>query len=246
MRVLITRPEDDAIALAGHLAALGIASKIEPLLEIRDLPDGPLDLSGVQALLATSANGVRAFARRCARRDLPLLAVGDATARAARDSGFASVESAGGDVFALAHLVRQNLDPASGALLHIAGTAVAGDLGKLLAADGFTVRRAVIYEARTASQLTAETRQLLARGKIDGVVLFSPRTAAIFAELVGAAGLAAACAGVTAFCLSWAVAAVIETMGWRQVRVAARPNQLALVNMIVEVADSISPSHAKP
>ena len=64
MRALVTRPRAEAASLAEALAARGIAALLEPLLDIsyRDLGD-PLDLAGVQAVLCTSANGVRAFAR---------------------------------------------------------------------------------------------------------------------------------------------------------------------------------------
>ncbi|MCU0837701.1 MAG: uroporphyrinogen-III synthase [Rhodospirillales bacterium] len=240
MRVLVTRPEDDAAPLATQLARFGIASTIEPLLEVNYGDGGELDVAGVQALLATSANGVRAFARRCARRDLPVLAVGDATARTARDAGFAVVESAAGDVFALAELVRQRRDPAAGALLHAAGSVVAGDLGKLLANNGFQVRREVLYEARTATRLTAPTVELLRQGKIDGVAVFSPRTGAVLIELLKAAGVDAACAQMTAFCLSWAVAGAIEGVRWRLIRVAARPEQAALLDIIADEADFFS------
>ncbi|MDP6883999.1 MAG: uroporphyrinogen-III synthase [Rhodospirillales bacterium] len=84
MRLLVTRPRDDAEALAGPLAALGIEILIEPLLGIRYRDGPPPDLAGVQAILATSANGVRALVRRCDDRDVAVFAVGDATARAAR------------------------------------------------------------------------------------------------------------------------------------------------------------------
>ena len=63
MRVLITRPEDDARPLAERLAARGIEALVEPLLIIVPVAGAELDLDGVQALLVTSANGARALAR---------------------------------------------------------------------------------------------------------------------------------------------------------------------------------------
>ena len=91
MRVMITRPREDAEALAGRLAEDGIESLIEPLLEIIPRADEPLDLDNVQALMLTSANGARALGRATDRRDLALFAVGPATAAAARSAGFATV-----------------------------------------------------------------------------------------------------------------------------------------------------------
>jgi uroporphyrinogen-III synthase len=246
MRVLLTRTEDDAAPLAMQLARLGIASTIDPLLEIHVFPGDAPDLGNVQALLFTSANGARAFARRCPRRDLPVLAVGDATARTAAEFGFTTVESAGGDVLALAELARQTLDPGAGTLLHAAGSVTAGDLAKLLADDGFDVQRQVLYEARMARRLTPATVEMVRRNRIDGVVLFSPRTAAVFVDLAQSEGLSAACGRLTAFCLSWAVADAIEALAWRRVAVAARPEQGAIVDMIADAADFFSRSGRFP
>src|SRR5258708_37900290 len=102
-------------------------------LGIRFGRDAPLPRDGVQALLFTSANGARAGAAATARRDIPVFAVGDATAATARKLGFAEVASAGGAVDDLAALVEGRLDPAHGTLLHAAGSALAGDLGTRLA-----------------------------------------------------------------------------------------------------------------
>jgi len=235
-RVLVTRPREDARALAEALAARGVETVVEPMLDINFLPSPELDLAGVRALLFTSANGARAFARASARRDLPVLAVGPATARAARDAGFAEVEVAGGDVAALARLAAERRRAAEGALLHVSGSAVAGDLAGRLGAQGFDVRRAVLYEARAAEALSPATAKDLARGAIDGVMLFSPRTARTFVTLVARAGLADALAATEALCLSEAVADAARALPWRAVRIAERPDQAALVALVAPAA----------
>ena len=209
---------------------------LEPLLIIDFLPGPALDLAGVQAILATSANGVRALGLRSDGRTLPLLAVGDATGREARAIGFAAVESAAGDVAALAALVRARLDPAQGTLLHVAGTALAGDLAGLLRAAGFTCRREVLYRARTAETVSEETAAALRNGALDGVLLYSPRTAATFVRLVMAAGLTTDCARLHAFCLSGAVAAAVSDVAWRAIVVAAEPTEDALVEAVARAA----------
>src|SRR5947209_4837807 len=128
LRALVTRPRVEAESLAAALAARGIVAIIEPLLEIHYRGEPTPDLAGVQAILCTSANGVRALARLTDERALPLLAVGEATAARARAEGFASVESAGGNVDELIQLALRRLRPQAGQLLHVAGTVVAGDL----------------------------------------------------------------------------------------------------------------------
>jgi uroporphyrinogen-III synthase len=232
MRLLITRPTEDAEPLAAVLAERGIETMLEPLMSVVDTDAPEPDLSGVQALLITSANGIRAFARRVAGRDIAVCAVGDASARAAGDLGFGDVESASGDVEALAAMVKTGRDPGAGALLHVAGTDVAGDLSGLLEAAGFEIRRAVLYQARAAESLSAETREALTAGGLDGVLFFSPRTAALFAELVTAAGLSETCGEMNAYCLSPAVAEKAQILAWRDVVAAGEPSQEAILRAL--------------
>lgn len=236
LRILVTRPEPDASAFARELTAVGAEAVIAPLLEIsfsegRD-PDFVPDLEGVQALLFTSANGVRALAKLGAVPGLPVLAVGDATAQAAKEAGFGDVASADGDVDDLARLVGERLDPAAGPLVHVAGSAVAGDLSGALTAVGFTVRREVLYAVEMAKNLPAAAADALRNGSVDGVAMFSPRTGAAFVSLVQQAGLETTCAKLTAYCLSANVKAAVRDLPWGAVRVAARPETAALVDAI--------------
>ena len=229
MRVLITRPREDAETLAAILDKRGIDVLIEPLLEIRPLPDARLDLDGAQAVLLTSANGARILAGLTDRRDLRILAVGDATARLAREAGFAAVESAGGNVEHLARLATARLNPQNGRLVHIAGTDIAGDLSGLLTGRGFTVTRAALYEARPVSRLSPAAVGAIRKRTIDAALFFSPRTAAAFVSLARGADLAESCVNIDAICLSAAVSKALETSTWRSRRVAERPDQDSLL-----------------
>jgi uroporphyrinogen-III synthase len=231
MHALITRPLEDAKPLAELLAGRGVECTVEPLLEIAPLPEAAIDLDGVQALLFTSANGVRAFAAKSSRRDLKVLTVGDGSATAAREAGFSDVTAAGGDVEALAALAIAKLDPKAGPLFHGAASVLAGDLQGKLEAAGFSLRRVVLYEARTATALTHETRMNLALGGVDMVLLFSPRTARTFAELWRKAD-APSLGKTTALCLSAAVAREIGDLGWQRIETAANPDQPAMLTLV--------------
>lgn len=231
MRILVTRPEDDAAPLAQLLRARGHEIMLEPLLHIR-FRDAPLSLAGVQAVLFTSANGVRAAARATPDRDPAAWCVGDASARAARDAGFRTVSSASGDVHALAALVRRLGDPAKGPLVHVAGSEVAGDLAGTLIAAGFDVRRTVLYDSEAAAALSEATLAALRAGRIDAVALFSPRTARTFARLARDAGVDPMFTGVDMLCLSQPVADALGTVPHRHIRVAAEPTQDALIELI--------------
>lgn len=237
MRVMLTRPRDDSETLAAALRARGFEVVVEPLLRIE--PAGALPaLDGVAALVATSANGIRAFAAATERRDLTVYTVGDATAQAAAAAGFGNVESAAGDSAALAALIAARAKPDAGALLHVRGRAVAGDLDEALAAKGFSVIPAVLYEARPAEALSAAARESIAERKIDVILFFSPRTARTFAGLVRKAGLADRCDATVAICLSAAVAEAGSGLGWREVKIAATPDRAAMVRLCDAVQES--------
>lgn len=229
MRLLLTRPRDDAAETLAALEAAGHEVLSEPLLELRPQPAALPALAGMQALLITSRNGLRAFLAVSQDRSLPVYAVGPASAAAARAAGFARVRSAEGDAVALAALVRRELDPGAGPLLHPAGRETAGALSAELVATGFTLERVVLYAAEPVPALSPAARAALEQGTLDGVLLFSPRTAAVFARLIREAGSGQACAGLVAYCLSPAVAAAAAELPWRAVQTAAEPNQAALL-----------------
>jgi len=229
LRALVTRPRAEAEGLAEALAARGIDAIIEPLLEIHYRSEPAPDLAGVQAVLCTSANGVRALARLTGERAVPLFAVGEASAARARAEGFARVESAGGSLADLIGLARDRLRPNEGRLLHVAGSTLAGDLAGALRAEGFAVDRAVLYEARPAAGLSAASVRALDAGIVDFALFFSPRTALIFVRLAERAGIAEAIGAVSAISISAAADAALEPLRFRERHIAERPDQHSLL-----------------
>ncbi|HBC55370.1 MAG TPA: uroporphyrinogen-III synthase [Alphaproteobacteria bacterium] len=230
MRLLITRPETDALPLAETLRARGHEAVIEPLLTI-DYLDLALNLEGICGVLITSAAGIRALARLSGDRRVPVYAVGSASAATARELGYRNVHTADGDVHALADLVTNSVSPDDGILFHAAGSTLAGDLKALLEAEGFTIFRTAIYHARTATALSDTAADLIAAGGLDGVLLYSPRTARTFVRLLRDAGLEEHCRTISAYCLSRAVADAIAGLPWHAVHVAAQPTQADLLRL---------------
>lgn len=85
LRVIVTRPREQAGALAERVAALGFEVVLCPLLELE--PTGPeqVDVAGYDWVVVTSPRGARELARRCAG-DLPsVAAIGPGTAAALRE-----------------------------------------------------------------------------------------------------------------------------------------------------------------
>ncbi|TNE38380.1 MAG: uroporphyrinogen-III synthase [Alphaproteobacteria bacterium] len=234
MRLLVTRPEKESAALAAVLMERGHEVLIEPILEIVFDEAQEVPLEGVQALLFTSANGVEAFARVSDNRALPVFAVGKVTAKAARAAGFVIVSVSGGDVDLLAADVAAALGPRNGALLHVAGSHVAGDLKGYLEKRGFEVRRSVLYEARERDAFSEETAKALESGALDGVLLYSWRSANGFAELIRNLGVPLD--HVTCYCLSKNVAKALEGLNFKEILVAERPEQDLLLKLLPETS----------
>ncbi|MCL4767227.1 MAG: uroporphyrinogen-III synthase [Hyphomicrobiaceae bacterium] len=227
MRLLVTRPEPDAAALRAHLVAQGHEVLIEPLITIRFDNADPIELDGVQALIATSRNGLRALAASPAFDDalmLPLFAVGPGTAATARALGFRQVVKGPGTGRQLVSFIVERADVNGGPLLHLAGDTLAFDFASELARLGFHVLRPVVYAAEPATRLSGSTAARLSSNRIDGVLLLSPRTAEIYVRLVAAHGLADAVRGLTHYCISAVAAAQLEQLAPAKVEVAAEPN----------------------
>ncbi len=231
MRLIITRPEPDASRTAEALRALAHEALIVPLLTI--IYDDKVTYADLkpQALLITSANGLRAFANNDPRRDIPVFCVGSASAAEAKVHGFSCVRAAEGDVASLTALVA-TLNPQEGLLLHIAGTVVSGKLAESLSDLGFQVVRRVAYQAKAVSALPPLLSDILSSQKVqdwDGIVFFSARTAAHFVDLVQSAGLGTSCHRLRAYCLSKPVEKALAPLHFRATYVAEEHTQDSLL-----------------
>ena len=214
MRLWITRTRPAARETADRLAALGHDPVIAPLLAVRVLGgEGPVPAHA--ALAFTSRNAVAVWAGISPDRALPVFCVGDATAEAARAVGFTDVRSAYGDARALAALIRK---AAPGPVLVPGPARPAADLAALVGPDVPVLPRAV-YEAVEAD--------IAAPTPVDGILFHSARAAGAFARLhVDFAP------GRIALALSEAVAAPLEALGFSSVRIAARPDEDALLDTL--------------
>jgi len=236
MRILITRPKEDAARFAELVRARGHEAVCAAVLSVH-FYDGPeLTLEGVGAVLATSANGVRAFARRTDNRELPIFTVGPQTADAARRAGFEHIENADGDAATLAEAVPHWIKPEDGVLLHAASAENDGRVKELLAEEGFTVVIEALYDIVPAHKLPEAAREPLARGTLDAVVVFSARSAQTLRDCIVRARLGAACERLGAACMSEAAAEGLAPLKFRKITVAAHPNQDALLDCLETLA----------
>jgi uroporphyrinogen-III synthase len=226
--VVITRPREEAEALAAILSARGYETLIEPMLDIAPLPVSIPPLAKYTALVFTSANGARIFARKSSERALPAYAVGGRSAEALRDAGFSDVRAGSGNAEALAALIERDLGN-RGPILHISGRDVAHDIGALLTPAHIAVDRLVAYEAVAVSELSPALVAALYACTVNHVLFFSVRTAGAFGTLLRERGLTHMIGSSSALCLSSQIAAEAEKLPWRSVEIASKPTAEALI-----------------
>jgi len=234
MRVLVTRPADDAPALAEAVQARGHEPLIAPLSTIRfETPAAPSETPA--ATIFTSRNAVRALAGldwANQLRALPAYCVGAATAQAARDAGFTHVIGGGGTGAQLAEYVTYTHTSEAGPLLYLTGNHVAFDMQAALGERGFSVRRCIVYRSDLVAGFSAEVRAALQAGDVDAAMLMSPRAASHFAALAQSAGITAQAVLLDYLCLSDAVATALASLGAVHIKVARQPTQEALIDLL--------------
>ena len=235
MRLVVTRPLEDAKRQAAKLTALGHEPVIHPLLEIVYPPLTPLALNGVQALIATSRNALRGLSRNGsfdASKRLPIYCVGEHTADFARRMGFSQIVSGKGTAMELAPQIIRAVKPASGALLYLTGETLAFDLETPLIAAGFAVPRLIVYEAREIGRVGAAQLAEQLRGGADGVILMSPRTASIFVDLIKSFKLEREARAITCYCYSNAIAKPLKDIGGLTTAISSHPTEKHMLALI--------------
>jgi len=235
MRVVVTRPQADAERSADTLRKRGYEVLVAPLMRVEAIA---ADLAGTwSAVVITSANAPGAIAhdRACeALRTLPLFAVGERSARAARAAGFTDVTAAGGDVRDLVQLIAEHHAGAKAPLIYLAGEDRAADLIGELAVHGIEAEMRVVYRAVTAPFPPALIAALK-EGAVDAVLHYSRRSADNYLAGAKAAGIAAEALNVRHVCLAPAVAAPLQAAGAARIAIASHPQETALIERLTDL-----------
>ena len=241
VRLLVTRPQEDAERTAAALRACGHTVMLASLLRIEPIA-AEFEPGAFAAVLTTSANAARAIAahgRIEELRRLPLYTVGRRSADATKAAGFTTVRSADGDAHDLISIVAREMAGAAAPLLYLAGEERSIDLDAELARHGLQTRTVIVYRAAAAERLSREAEQAIAAGELDGVLHYSRRSAETFLRCADAAELTQRALVLTHFCLSAQVAAPLIVSGAARVRVASRPEEEALLELIAEARTAL-------
>ncbi|MDE5460966.1 uroporphyrinogen-III synthase [Bradyrhizobium sp. CSS354] len=239
MSILVTRPHPDNEATSENLRARGHVVLLAPVLKCEPVAFHDESETSYSAVIVTSANAIRGVApqlQELGLLELPLFAVGEHTAAAARDAGFAEVVVAAGDAAALRDKVIQSardkrLNKKS-TLLYLAGADLSRDLGGELGAEGFNVVTQTTYRMAPVKLLPRDVCEGFAAHGIEAVLHYSRRSARAFLEAAQDEGVEISALAIPQCCLSETVAGVLREAGAAQVLVAATPDENALFDTL--------------
>jgi uroporphyrinogen-III synthase len=226
MRLWVTRTRPQAEATATRLRRLGHEAVVQPVLEVKPLANVQIDLAGFAAIAFSSQNGVKSFAWRSTRRELPVFVTGEGTARAALDAGFRQVETAGGGLQDLAKLIIQRRPP--GRIAWFGPQEPAGDLAAMLKDARIEARLFPIYATAAAEGSPPNP--------VDGILVHSPKAAGVIAERLSPE----AARGLTLFAISEAAAAPLADFKFTRVEIAKTPDEEALLARVKNFVPRVS------
>ena len=217
--IAVLRPEPGNAQTAAAIEAAGGRAIRLPLFEVRPLPWTAPDPASHDAMILSSANAIRHGGAGLERlSSLPVLAVGAATAAAARDAGFRVIASGDGGIAALmaaAHAagVRR--------ALHLTGVDHRpGD-------PGAVTDTLCVYESAALS--VGEEQAARLNGAV--VLVHSARAGRALAAVPGIDRATIAIAAISEG------AADAVGRDWQQVAVAQHPRDDALIALALRVAD---------
>ena len=218
-RLVILRPEPDASASLGRARQLGLEAVAAPLFSIEPVPWETPEQGGFDALLLTSANAVRCGGEQLKTlRGLPVHAVGEATAAAAREAGFDIASSGDSGVERLLSSIDAELR-----LLHPCGEHRKEPNARQAITPVPVYRAAELSPPDALKQLGGQT-----------AAVHSPRAGERLARLMEELGIDRATVRIAAISEAAARAA---GSGWEACDAAERPEEAALLALAARLCD---------
>ncbi|MBC2776323.1 uroporphyrinogen-III synthase [Parasphingopyxis marina] len=222
-RLLILRPEPGASETAARAQAAGWAVDKVPLFNVLPLDWDAPDPAGFDAAVMTSAHAAR-LGGLAAFRDLPLYAVGERTAAAAREAGFETIVTGSGGAEAIAEMLRRD---GRKRIFHPCGAET-----RPFDESGLEILHLPVYAAEPAEP--GALRDAIGESVI--ALLHSPRAARLFAAHCDRLGIARR--GISLAAISKAALAEAGS-GWKRAVSAERPRDDAMLAAAARLASSL-------
>jgi uroporphyrinogen-III synthase len=230
----LLRPPEETAETAAFLERKGWRCTSESALDIREVKAARAVLDEAvaakpRAMAVTSRHALPPLARLAETREIPLYAVGAATARAARKLGFSRVEEGGGTARALTDLLCALPMRRDEFLLYARGRDIAMDMADCIAQTGRGMREVVVYAAHARPALSGETREALRSEEVLVAAVYSRRGLAALETWLRKESLGAHTARATMLlCFSASIARAAQPDLWRRVLAASTPTESAM------------------
>lgn len=229
--LLVTRPFPGGQKTVAGLMGLGHRPMAMPLFSKRILPlDMPSPFQ-ITATIFTSANAVQALSRdeiEIGHKLLPCFTVGDTTAQAATHAGFSNLLSANGDVKDLIALIEKM--ELTGNYFYPCAIDRKPDLEDHFRGTGVNIQANPAYEMKPIQALPPAVVTQLQQSDIDGILIYSARAAAQFANLCTKHNIDIS--GLPFYCLSPSIWAELQAHGATNGFVAKAPNENTLFELL--------------
>ena len=237
VRVLSTRPREDALIDADVLARSGIECLPAPMMRIVPLQtdiDALFDNIDADAVALTSRHVVNLIAQtRWAQKTA--FCVGESTARIAREAGIADVITGNGDGYGLVQLIAQTRSYNS--IFWPSAIDVGFDLEPPLLEHNIKLHRHPAYKAEKTHELPDAAREALAQGNIAAILVHSGRAGAHLVDLLKQNNLSHVQQDIDIVAVSARVAGHCGN-GWRNVIIAQEPRRQSMFDAIIKIANN--------
>jgi uroporphyrinogen-III synthase len=231
MRVIVTRPLDQARLTARRLIAMGHEPIILPLTEIAPLDVDLSVLDTCDALVVTSRNAIASVASHTGLHTKQVLAVGAATAEELRRAGFTAVQSADGNAQGLAELVRESL-PASARIGYPCGETRSPTLETTLRRAGYTIVAIEVYQALLVSYTTNTLNAAFALPRPTAAIIMSTANAERMAWLLRNHFPDQALDFLSFIAISAAAACPLKRAGFPNIVIAKHPTEADVLSAL--------------
>lgn len=222
MKILITRPINEATALAAKLEKLGHSTIIEPLMKIEILEASNFDdFIQYDAIIISSKNAIRAISK--APKSLKLIIVGKESTKFAKSNGFINSTYGGANITEL----KKNLNNYHN-LLYLTGSDITDNLNTIKA----KITRQVVYRTEPIHTISANFLNFIKDPQAKIILFFSTITSQIFKNIINDHQLNSYCGNIIALTLSTKIAHNLRDIGFRKCYMAQEPNLNSIINSI--------------
>lgn len=234
-KIIVMARADGGAEIEEAITALGFDPLVEPVLSIQYVEDDPPEIEDTTPLIFTSANGVRALARKTDSRTNKVYAVGRNTADEARQAGFENIENAQGTVDDLAELLLEPLRTSLIPALYVRGEEISHDLAAILTKNGVSIQQWIGYKAIPAQNLSIRLLKKLDSREIEAIMFFSARGGQNFAELAEQYDRVSRMRTIRALCISEAVLKSVSVLPFRDAVISDTPDRYGMMKLLQDL-----------